>query len=206
MAVSTIAGIEDGGVKLTCILYEGVATVTSNVTGPDGYTDKGITFASGLYKDQWVCLDVQSDNTYAATQGLPVVKAMANGSLLVGKIITEPQIVVAPSTTPTATWAAHLTGKYYRVATVWFPIVTGVAKAVLVGASTANVVPGVEGNLELDASASNALAAAGSPDTLSVFDVANSGLAAFSFHYVASGSATVSILIGFTGGAVLIGT
>lgn len=206
MAVSTIAGINGGGVALTCILYEGVATVTTTVMGPDGYTDKGITFASPLYKDQWVNIDVQSDNTYDATQGLPVVKAMTNGSLQVGKIISEPEWVVIPSSTPTATWAAHLTGKYYRKATVWFPVVTGIAKAVLVGASTANVVPGVAGNLELDASASNALAAAGSPDTLSVFDVANSGLAAFSFHYVASGSATVSILVGFTGGAVLIGT
>src|SRR5574343_1254556 len=206
MAVSTIAGVDDGGVRLTCILYEGVATVTSVVHGQDGYNDKGITFATPLIKDQWVVMDVQSDNTYAATQGLPVVKAITNGSLVVGKIITEPKLVVAPSTTPTATWAAHLAGKYYRIATVWFPSVLGTTKAVLVGASTANVVPGVEGNLEIDASATTALAVAGSPDTLSVFDVANSGLALFSFHYVASGSATVSILVGFTGGAILIGT
>lgn len=206
MAVSTIAGVSEGGVKLTCILYEGVATVTSVVHGQDGYNDIGVTFATPMYKNQWVNLDVQTDNTYAATQGLPVVKTMTNGSLQVGQIITEPKLVVVPAATPTATWAAHLTGKYYRIATVWFPGVVGVAKAVLVGASTANLVPGVEGNLEIDASASNALAAAAGPVTLSVYDIANSGLAAFSFHYAASGSATVSILVGFTGGAILIGT
>src|SRR5574343_1536879 len=148
MAVSTIAGVDDGGVRLTCILSEEVATVTSIVHGQDGYNDKGITFATPLIKDQWVVMDVQSDNTYAATQGLPVVKAITNGSLVVGKIITEPKLVVAPSTTPTATWAAHLAGKYYRIATVWFPGVIATTKIQVQGLSAANIVPGVQATLE----------------------------------------------------------
>lgn len=204
MAVSTIAGIDSGGVRLTCILYEGVATVTSVVHGQDGYQDKGVTFASPLVKDQWCVLSTDTENTYAATQGLPVVAAIGNGSLIIGKIISEPKFVVVPSTTPTATWAAHLTGKYYRVATVWFPGVTGTTKIQLQGLSAANIVPGVQATLELDASLTTAAVVAGSPDTLVGSDVSSGGVGMFSFHYVASGSALVSILVGFTGGVNLI--
>ena len=204
MAVSTIAGVDQGGVKLTCILYEGVATVTATVMGPDGYTNKGITYASPLVKDSWVVLDVQSDDTYAATQGLPVVKAISDGSLIIGKIISEPQPVVIPSTTPTATWAAHLTGKYYRIATVWFPGVIGTTKIQVQGLSAANIVPGVQATLEFDASGTIAAVAAGSPDPLYGSDVTSGGVGAFSFHYIASGTALSSALIGFTGGVNLI--
>jgi hypothetical protein len=204
MAVSTIAGVCEGGVKLTCILYEGVATVTAIVHGPDGYNDKGITWATPLYKDSWVVLDVQSDDTYAATQGLPVVKPITNGSLILGQIITEPKIVVAPSTTPTATWAAHLTGKYYRIATVWFPGVVGVTKIQVQGLNAANIVPGVQATLEFDADGTIAAVTAGSPDPLYGSDVTSGGVGAFSFHYVAAGTALVSALVGFTGGVNLI--
>ena len=204
MAVSTIAGVDQGGVKLTCILYEGVATVTTTVMGPDGYTDKGITYAAPLYKDSWVVLSTDAGNTYAATQGLPVVAPISNGSLIIGKIITEPTPVVIPSTTPTATWAAHLTGKYYRIATVWFPGVISTTKIQIQGLSAANIVPGVQATLEFDASGTIAAVAAGSPDPLYGSDVANGGVGAFSFHYVASGAELVSALVGFTGGVNLI--
>lgn len=204
MAVSTIAGIDAGGVKLACILYEGVSTVTTIVMGPDGYTDKGIAFASPLVKDAWVTLDIQTDDTYVATHGLPVVKAITNGSLIIGKIVSDPKPIVIPSSTPTATWAAHLTGRYYRVATVWFPGILGVTKMQLQGLSAANIVPGVQATLEIDASLSVAAIAAGNPETLVGSDVTSGGVGMFSFHYVASGSSLVSILAGFTGGINLI--
>jgi len=206
MTVSlTAAERGTGGIRIPCILYEGVATVSANVMGPDGYMDTGISFAAPMYKDQYVTLDIQSDNTFDACRSMAVVKPLTAGSLIVGKIVTEPTLERPPSTTPTATWAAHLTGRYYRKATVWFPDVIASEKAVLVGASTANIVPGVQATLAVDASASNALAAAGGPVTLSVYDVANSGTGLFSFHYAASGAATVSLLVGFTGGVPLIG-
>lgn len=206
MTVSSIAAARSaGGVALPCILYEGVSTVSANALGSDGYTDNAITFASPLYKDQYVTLDVQADNTFDACRSMPVVTALTAGSLIVGKIISEPTLERAPSTTPPGTWAAHLTGRYYRVATVWFPDVNAVEKAVFVGADTAIVVPGVQATLAIDASASNALAAAGGPVPLSCYDVLNGGVGQFSFHYVPKGTATVSILVGFTGGVSLIG-
>lgn len=204
MTVSTIAGATAGGVMLPCILYEGVATVTANVMGPDGYYDKGISFASPLVKDQWVTLDVQTENTYAATKGLPVVKAIAAGSLVLGQIVSEPTIKVAPATTPTSTWAAHLTGGFYRIATVWFPCVTAVTKATHVNAATAAVVPGIQATIQAGAAATTAAGVAGSPETLVTIDVASGGVGGFSFHYVPSSAATVSILYGFTGGVNLI--
>ncbi|TRZ79568.1 hypothetical protein D4R86_05740 [bacterium] len=204
MAVSSIAGVDQGGVKLTCILYEGISTVTSVVHGQDGYYDKGITFASPLVKDAWVVPSVDSGNSYVETQGLPVVKAISNGSLILGKIISEPRIVVAPSSTPTATWAAHLTGKYYRVATVWFPGIIGTTKIQVQGLDAANIVPGVQATLEFDASGSVAAIAASSPDPLYGSDVTTGGVGVVSFHYVAAGTALVSALVGFTGGVNLI--
>jgi hypothetical protein len=208
MALSTIAGVQEGGVKLTCILYETLPVVTTVTHGPDGYYDKGIvptTAASALTKDAWVTPDVQSDNTYAATQGLPVVKQITNGSLILGKIISEPKWVATPASTAAGdTWAKCLTGKYYRIATVWFPGVTGVCKAQLQGLNAANIVPGVQATLEFDASLTVAASVAVAPECLCGSDVASGGVGAFSFHYVAAGTALVSILVGFTGGVNLI--
>ena len=205
MTISTIAGVQEGGTKLTCILYEGVPTVTTMTHGADGYNDTGFTSASGLVKDQWITVDVQTENTYADTYGLPVVKAITNGSLIVGKIITEPKwVATPPSTTAGNSWAKILAGKYYRIATVWFPGVTGATKMTLVGLTAANIVPGVQATLQLDASATTAAAVALSPETLSGSDVAAGGVGMFSFHYAAAGAATVSLLVGFTGGINLI--
>jgi hypothetical protein len=201
MAVSTIAGVQGGGIKLACILKEGNITVTSSTYGPDGYSDKGVTLASGLAKDDYVTLSTDSANTYAATSGLPVVIPITNGTLIVGKVISEPQWVKVP-TSSQSTWSTMLSSSYYRVATVEFFGLSGVDKAVLVGADAANIVPGVAATIEIDASASVALT--GGVVTLSCADVASGGAGIFSFHYVAKGTATVSILVGFVGGTVVI--
>lgn len=202
---SRIAGnVNQGGLELTCILSEGNLTVTANTHGPDGYTDTGITAASGLKKDQWVTLDVDSANTYIATYGLPVVKAITNGSLIIGKITSTP---VWASTLPTSTqttWSTMLSSKYFRIATVWFPGITGAEKMVVAGASAANIVPGVQATLQFDATATTALSTADGVVTLSGVDAANGGVGAISFHYVASGGHTQYILVGFTGGVVTI--
>lgn len=205
MALSTIAGVDEGGVKLTCIIYEGVPTVTDETFGSDGMYDRGVLPAAPLKKNAWVTPDVQTENTYAATKGLPVVKPITNGSLILGKILTEPKwITMADTTAHGDSWAKILAAKYYRIATVWFPGVTGVTKIQVQGLSAANIVPGVQATLEFDASLCVAASVAKQPEQLCGSDVASGGVGAFSFHYVASGSALVSALIGFTGGVNLI--
>jgi len=205
MALSTIAGIYEGGVQLTCILAEGAPTVTETTWGQDGFYDRGMTSASPLTVDSWVTLDVATENTYDTTKGTPVVKAITNGSLIIGKIISEPKWVATPANTAAGnSWAKILAGQFYRIATVWFPGITGVAKMQLQGLTAAAIVPGVQATLELDASLSVAAAAARNPETLCGSDVSSGGVGMFSFHYVASGAALVSILVGFTGGVNLI--
>lgn len=203
MAVSTIAAWEGGGVDYPCILNDGTLTITAGVYGPDGRTDTGIALGTPLYKDQYVTLDTDAANTYAATGGLPVVVGLSAASLIIGKIISQPEFVVTPTST-SSTRATILANKWYRVATVRFFGVVGLTKATLVGANTANVVPGTAALLKIDDSASAALAAAGSAETLSVYDVASGGTGLISFHYVAAGTATVSVLVGFTGGHAVV--
>jgi hypothetical protein len=149
MAVSTIAGYTGGGIKLPCILQEGNITVTANVFGPDGYLDTGITVASPIAKNDWVVLDTDAANTYAATGGIPVVQRITNGTLIAGQVITEPKWYKVPTASQTVR-ATILAGGWYKVATVEFFGICGVAKAVLAGADAANIVPGVEATVQSD--------------------------------------------------------
>jgi len=209
MAVSQLSSYTGGGIKLTCILNEGNPTVTAGTHGIDGMAAPGITNASGMVKNQWVTLEVDAACTYAATGGLPVVRAMTNGTFIVGQIVSEPKWVKMPPTSAAANSVANrLAGRYYRVATVEFPCVVGVAKAVLKTANAANLVPGVSTTLQIDASDTTALAtalAAQGPVTLSCVDHANAGAGMFSFHYVAKEvGGTYNILVGFNGGQIVV--
>lgn len=202
---AAIAGnVNRGGIELPCILQEGNITVAANTFGPDGYKDTGVTLASGLVKDEWVVLDTDTANTFIATYGLPVVKKITSGSLLLGKIVSEPRWMAALPTTSQNTWATMLAGKYVRVATVWFPGVTGAEKVKLSGANAAAIVPGVAATIIVDDSGTDTLTAAGGVVTLGAADIAEGGVGMFSFHYVAQGSHTQYVLVGFTGGVVAI--
>lgn len=209
MAVSTYAAYTGGGIKMTCILHEGTPTVTDGTFGIDGMMSTGISLSSSIKKNEWVTLDVDTSNTYASTHGLPVVKAMANGTVVIGQVISEPKWVVVPPTTASAnTWAKKLAGQYYRVATVEFFGVCGVAKAIINTANQAAIVPGVSTTLQIDASDTTALATSlvdQGPVLLSVVDHANAGNGMFSFHYVAQeAGGTYNILVGFVGGQVVV--
>jgi len=194
MAVSTIAQYTGGGIKLPAILNEGTITVAAGVYGPDGYKDTGISIGTPIEKGDWVTPCTDAANTYAATLGNPVAQRITAGTLIIGQVITNPTWQVVPTTTQSVR-ATILAGKFYRVATVeWFGL-GGVAKAVLAGADAANIVPGVEATIKPDAS--DTVALTGGPVTLSCVDVASGGVGIFSFHYVAKGTATVSILVGF---------
>ncbi len=202
---AAIAGnVNRGGIELPCILQEGNITVAANTFGPDGYKDTGVTLASGLVKDEWVVLSTDTANTYIATYGLPVVTKIATGSLILGKIISEPKWAAALPTSSQNTWSTMLAGKYFRVATVWFPGVTGAEKVLLNGADTAAIVPGVAGTILVDDSATDTLSAAGGVVMLAAADAANGGAGIISFHYVAKGAHTQYVLVGFTGGVVAI--
>lgn len=203
MAISTIAGGPVGGVSYPCILYEGALTAVATVHGADGYYDRGVTAAAGLLKDQWVELDTQADNTYAATGGMPVVKALASAvaTAVIGKIITEPKWMSAPPSTSTASWAADLGRGAFRIATVWFPSLTAIDKITVDGQSTANIVPGAVATVNVDASLSNAAAVAGVVETLIVKDAAANGVGIVPLTYVANGATDESLLVGFNGTA-----
>lgn len=201
MAISTIAGGPVGGVSYPCILYEGAITAVATVHGADGFYDTGVTLASGLRKDQWVELDVQADNVYAATGGLPVVKTLATaaGAAYIGKIITEPTWKTAPPTTSTASWAADLGRGAFRVATVWFPSFTAIDKITIDGASTANIVPGTATTINIDISLTSAAPAGGVPETLVGVDAAANGVGIVPLTYVANGAPEMSLLVAFNG-------
>lgn len=208
MAVSTIAQYTGGGIKLPCILEEGAPTVTAMTMGNDGYFDTGITWASRLSKGAWVVPDVQAENTFVATKGNPVAKPITNGTLLIGQIVSEPTLQKAPPTTAAGdTYAKRLAGQYYRIATVeWFGL-TGVAKAILNTANQAAIVPGVPATIMIDASDTLALggAAAQGPVTIGVVDVAAGGAGIISFHYAAQEvGGQHNLLVGFTGGTIVI--
>ena len=202
MAVSTIAQYTGGGIKIPCILKEGNLTYGASVHGPDGYSDTGVSIATAIKKDDWVMVSNDAANTYAATEGNPVVVPISGAaSMIIGQVISEPEWRAAPPASSQTTWSTMLAGKYYRVATVeWFGL-SGIAKATLVGASTGNVAGGDLTTLKVDVSETGTLQTAGSPNPLAVSDVASGGTL-LAFHYAASGSATVSMLVGFYGAVV----
>ena len=200
MAINTTAGGPVGGVSYPCILYEGALTATAIVHGADGYYDRGVTAAAGLVKDQWVELDTQADNTFAATGGMPVVKALAsNGAAaVIGKIITEPTWKTAPPSTSTVNWAGDLARGAFRVATVWFPMFTAIDKITVDGANAAAIVPGTVTNVNIDISLTTAAADAGVPETLIAKDAAANGVGIVPLTYVAAGASDESLLVAFT--------
>ena len=197
MAQSDISGQYDFGPKITCILKEGNITVSSRAYA-NGIRQTVCTFASELYKDDVVALSTDTGNTYAATDGLPVVTAVSNGvDLVCGKIISEPVWVKEPTSSQT-TWATMLAGGYYRIATVQLWNCIAVFDAVLVTADAVAVTPGGTTLLDFDVSAITAR----TYDVPVVNDIAGAAGSAdvFSFHYQAKAAgAVVSVLLGVKG-------
>lgn len=202
MTVSTVAGYTGGGIKIPCILKEGNLTYGATIHGPDGYSDAGVSIATAIKKGDWVMVSNDAANTYAATDGNPVVVPISGAAtMIVGQVISEPEWRAAPPTSTQTTWSTMLAGKYYRVATVeWFGL-SGIVKATLVGGNTGNVAGGDLTTLKIDVSSTETLQTAKSPNPLAVVDVASGGTL-LAFHYVAQGTATVSMLVGFYGSVV----
>ena len=195
MAESAISGEVGGGIQLTCILDEGNPTVGARTYGPGGTYEKGLTWASELYKGEPVTLSGETSNTYEACKGMPVVEEVSNGDdKVIGMIVSEPRLVKFPATSAVANSLTNrLSGQYYRVATVeiWGGI-TAVRTAHLKTADAVAVVPGVRTSLDVDVSQSVA------DHDLVLNDVAAAaGVGFVSFHYAAKAAGVdVTILVG----------
>lgn len=196
MAKSDIAGDYDIGTKITCILNEGNPTVGNAYDG-SGKKTKSLTWASELHKDELVTLDASTSNTHEATDGMPVVKTIANSdTLIIGKIVSEPELVKRPATSAAAdSLTKRLAGEYYRIATVRL-FVPHIEDATLVTADAAAIVPGVTGKLIVDVSES-----VGGENGLILNDIASGGSAnIIPLTYAAKAAgATVSVVVAITG-------
>lgn len=178
-----IAGKYGGGIDITCILDEGAPTVSSVAYDQLGQKQTILTWASELYEGDWIAISNDTANTFAATEGLPVVEKGVNGeSLIVGKIVGTPRLIKMPATTGVAdTLAKRLAAKYYRVARIKM-FFTGIEKAVVMHDGSNATVPGVAGTIKFNITS-------GYTDHKLVFDsVASGGAGAIPFHYVAAGS------------------
>ena len=191
MAESEYAGQYGGGKTLTCILNEGAPTVTARTYGPAGTYETGHTWATELRKDDLVAIEPSSNCTYEACQGLPCVETVATGvDLVIGQIVSEPRLVVAPGTSAVAdTLAERLAGKYYRVASVeiWGGI-TAIRKAHVLSLGNAAITPGSTTELDVDVSQST------TDHDFVLNDVTGAGF--IPFHYVPGSAGSYSCLVG----------
>jgi len=194
MAANTTSGNYGFVTQVPAILKEGNITYNSSGYGPFGKMAIN-TFATEICKGDIVALSPDTANTADATDNNMVVCPLANNvDLAIGRIIDEPKWVRQPSASQ-STWANMLAGDYYRIATVELFIPMSIFKATLVCANASAITPGTTGHLDIDADASLAL------HGLSVVDVSTGGSSAMIplTYAAASSSATVTVLVGFTG-------
>lgn len=195
-----------GGVKRTCWLDEGAITIT-NTRGLGGGYVPGVSGAAEISNGMAVMVSTDTGNTWANTNGDPVVTRVADSTdTIVGIVISEPEEMPRKPATQTIATAANtiarrLAGRYLRSATVWFPNVTAMTVATLNCANGANVVPGTKEILTLDVSACNA------DGGIFVNDVASGGSPNIvSMHYQAKDSGStvvVPIMLAFLGGSIM---
>lgn len=196
---SAIAGSYAGsGPVIECILDEGAPTYAATSIGQNGMLLKTVTFASQLEEGMVVALSNDTANTYAATEGMPVVeKAVNNESLVIGQIVSTPELKRFPSSTDADTLAKRLAGKYYRTALVELHVPGRVVKAEIMQDGSNALVPGVATTLNF-----NITSAYKSGNRGYYFDSASTkGVGCIPMHYVAAGSDgdTASALVLLTG-------
>lgn len=198
---SAIAGSYAGsGPVIECILDEGAPTYAATSIGQNGMLLKTATFASQIEEGMVVALSNDTANTYAATEGMPVVEKAANGeSLVIGQIVSTPELKRFPSSTDADddTLAERLAGKYYRTALVELHVPGRVVKAEIMQDGSNALVPGVAKTLNF-----NITSAYTSGNRGYYFDSAGAnGVGCIPMHYVAAGSNgdTASALVLLTG-------
>lgn len=196
---SAIAGNYPGGLKQLCILNEGAPTVqTATHFDQVGKSMTVVTWTTELVEGDVVAIDQDTNNTFAAAGGIPVVDTpVTTEAFVVGRIISTPKLKAMPADTAAGdTWTKQLAGGYYRTAVVeiWGGI-TKIIKAQVTTAATHAIVPGVITLLNYDISESTA------DHELCFLEASANGVGAIPFHYVeASASAhEYSCLVGITG-------
>lgn len=175
------SGDYQGGLRLTCIMREGNITIGTSGTHYAGGLNKLPTWsaASELSKGDYVGLHVDDANTHAATKGIPVVEVLKATNGIIGRVVTEPEWQVIPSST-TSTWADDLAAENYRTAVVEFFNVTAAHTALVEGTTDVEVGAPLQWDLSLDA----------------YKDAGTTATGAFSFHDQDDATAT-ECLIGF---------
>lgn len=198
---SAIAGSYTGsGQVIECILDEGAPTYRGSTITPGGLTINVTTFASPLEEGQVVALSNDTANTYAATEGMPVVERAVNTeSLVFGQIVSTPELKRFPSSTDADddTLAERLAGKWYRTALVEIHVPGRVVKATIMQNGSNALVPGVATTLNFNITGAYTTGNRGYH-----FDSASSnGVGCVPLHYVAAGSDgnTASALVLLTG-------
>lgn len=184
---STIAGNYRGtGAIIECILDEGAPTPVAISHMQTGETLSTLTFASPLEEGMVVALSNDTANTYAATEGMPVVERAQNGeALVIGQIISTPRLKAFPATAGVAdSLAKRLAGKYYRTALVEIHIPGRIVAAQIMQNGTNALVPGAMATLAFNITSAYATGARGY-----YFDAAASGgVGGIPLHYVAAGT------------------
>ncbi len=184
---STIAGNYRGtGAIIECILDEGAPTVTDVTHMETGETLRTLVFASPLEEGQVVAISNDTANTYAATEGMPVVERAQNGeTLVIGQIVSTPKLKAFPASSAAAnTLAKRLAGKYYRTALVELHIPGRIVAAQIMQNGTNALVPGVMATLAFNIASAYVTGARGY-----YFDaVAENGVGGIPLHYVAAGT------------------
>lgn len=184
---STIAGNYRGtGAIIECILDEGAPTPVALTHMQTGETLSTLTFASPLEEGMVVALSNNTANTYAATEGMPVVEQGVDGeALIIGQIVSTPRLKAFPATAAAANdLSERLAGKYYRTALVEIHIPGKIVAAQIMQNGTNALVPGVMTTLAFNLTSAYATGARGY-----YFDaVAANGVGGIPLHYVAAGT------------------
>jgi hypothetical protein len=183
------SGEYQGGKRQTCILYEGAITMTTTGKHYAGGTNYLPSWAAGteLEKGDYVGLHVDTENTFLACKGIPVVTAIAAAVPIIGRIVTEPEWQRMPAST-TVSWAADLAREAYRTAVVEMMNVTAIHAALVEGTTDVEVGAPLAWDISLDGYKDNGTTRTG----------------AFSFHYQPDATPT-NCLIGFAGHGVASG-
>jgi hypothetical protein len=187
---STIAGSYKGsGPVIECILDEGAPTYKGTAQMANGLMTKIVTWASPLEEGMVVALSNDTANTYAATEGMPVVEyAVTAETLVIGQIVSAPVLHTFPSATDADddTLTERLAGKYYRTALVEFHIPGRIVHAVIQQDGSTALVPGVATQCILNITQCYTSGARGY-----YFDMTPSsagGVGLIPLHYVAAGT------------------
>lgn len=167
--------------NLTCILYEGTITLTTTGThkaaGKD--LDPSYAFSAEISDGDYVGLHIDTGNTALLTGFLPVVTTVAAANPIIGRVINEPEWVIAPQASQD-TWSTQLAGGYFRVANVEFMTVTNAHCAQIEGTTDVEVGAPLKWDLSEDA----------------WVDAGTTFTGAFSFHYQPDAS-SLEGLVGF---------